>query len=131
MIGLDTNILTRVITRDDAVQSPKANAILGSLSAEVPGWIGTAVLLEIVWVLTSNFRYTRVQIYSAIEKLLDIPELVIENSDTVRRATEMFGRGSADFADCLISASARRAGCSHTLTFDKDAAKSAGMTLVP
>jgi predicted nucleic-acid-binding protein len=70
------------------------------------------------------------QICSVIDKLLDLRQLVIENPDTVRKATATFRRGNADFADCLISASAHAAGCSHTLTFARDAAKSAGMTLV-
>ena len=37
MIGLDTNILVRYITQDDAIQTPKATALIEQLSDAGPG----------------------------------------------------------------------------------------------
>jgi predicted nucleic-acid-binding protein len=130
MIGIDTNILTRFFAKDNHLQTLKARAILASLTLEEPGWVPLATILELVWVLTSSFRANRLQVCALLDELLGREEIVIENADMIHHAMDMYRRGNADFADCLISSSARAAGCSKTLTFDKDGAKTAGMTLV-
>jgi predicted nucleic-acid-binding protein len=48
MIGLDTNVLARFFLRDDPEQTQKASAILEILTAEEPGWIGLAIILELL-----------------------------------------------------------------------------------
>ena len=130
MIGLDTNVLVRFLTLDDAVQSQKASLILSALSSEEPGWISGFVLLEINWVLQRVFRLAEAQVVTMIESLLGKDELVVENADAVWQAIDLYRRGKADFADCLISATARAAGCERVLTFDQRAARDAGMELV-
>jgi predicted nucleic-acid-binding protein len=130
MKGLDTNILIRYFMQDDPIQTPKARAVLASLSLERPGWIPLVGVLEVVWVLTSNFRATRSEVCKVMDQLLGSRQILIENVSALKNALELYRRGKADFADCLISASAQAAGCTQTLTFDKDAAKTAGMTLI-
>ena len=51
MIGLDTNILVRYVAQDDPKQSPKATALIESLSDADPGFIGLVALVELVWVM--------------------------------------------------------------------------------
>jgi predicted nucleic-acid-binding protein len=123
--------LTRFFAQDDHLQSSKANAIIGSLTTDEPGWVSLASILELVWVLTSNFRANRKEVCLVLDELQSRRELIVENSNTFQQALNLYRLGNADFADCLISSSAVAAGCSRTLTFDKDAAKTAGMTLVP
>jgi predicted nucleic-acid-binding protein len=55
---------------------------------------------------------------------------VIEQASLVERAMQLYRKGNADFADCLIATSAKAAGCSRTLTFDRKAARDAGMELI-
>jgi len=129
MIGLDTNILVRFVAQDDPVNSPRANAIMKSLSAEEPGWIAVTVIAEFVWVMTRTFRISRTDVYSMLDMFLTWPDIVIEQVDLVRKAANLFLNGKAEFTDYLVSCAGQAAGCSHTLTFDKKAAKSAGMTL--
>jgi predicted nucleic-acid-binding protein len=57
-------------------------------------------------------------------------ELVVDRADLVVQAVRRFSSGGADFADCLIEATASAAGCRTTMTFDAGAVKAAGMTLV-
>jgi predicted nucleic-acid-binding protein len=130
MIGLDTNILTRFFAQDHPAQSRKADAILGSLTIDEPGWVSLASVLELVWVFTSNFRADRRGVCLVLDQLQRRKEIVIENADSFRQALDLYRHGNADFADCLISSLSLAAGCTKTLTFDKDAAKTAGMTLV-
>ena len=129
MTGLDTNILVRFIAQDDPAMSGRAEAIMQSLSVEEPGWIALTALAEFSWVMTRRFRVSRAGVHAMLSHLLAKPEIVIEQADLVRTAADLFLHGNADFSDYLIACSAREAGCKRTLTFDRKAAKSAGMIL--
>ena len=130
MIGLDTNVLVRYIMQDDAKQSPKANRLIESLSADNPGFISIVSVIELFWVLTSCYQLSHVQVTQALETMLRTKSFVIERPGQVARALSMFKGGKTDLADCLIHFSAVDAGCTDTMTFDVSAAKHAGMTLV-
>jgi predicted nucleic-acid-binding protein len=130
LIGLDTNLLVRFFITDDAVQQTKVDAIMRSLSVEKPGWIGLAVLMELAWVIRSTYRVDKNGIIQIFNSLLTRNELILEQADVVRQAIHLYQNSNVSFGDCLISSSALAAGCTQTLTFDRDAAKSAGMTLV-
>jgi predicted nucleic-acid-binding protein len=65
-----------------------------------------------------------------MELLLAMKEIVVENDEVIWRALRQWRGGKADFADCLITASARVAGCERTVTFDQRAARDAGMELL-
>jgi predicted nucleic-acid-binding protein len=130
VIGLDTNILVRYFGQDDAQQSPQADAIFDSLTADHPGWVGLAAILELVWVMTSVKGAGRVVIADTLDQLLAMEAMAVEQASTVARAVQRYRSGKAEFADCLIAASAQNAGCSRTLTFDRIAARDAGMELI-
>ena len=131
MIGLDTNILVRFIAQDDPTNSPKANSIMRSLSVEEPGWIAVSAMAEFARVMKRRFRISRTDVYAMLNMFLTWPEIVVEQADLVRSAANMFQNGKAEFTDYLVACSGRKAGCSSTLTFDRKAAKTAGMTLIP
>jgi predicted nucleic-acid-binding protein len=59
-----------------------------------------------------------------------LDSIVVEQDLIVATAVQQFRATRADFADCLISASARAAGCTRTVTFDRIAARDAGMELI-
>ncbi|MGA2170257.1 MAG: type II toxin-antitoxin system VapC family toxin [Terracidiphilus sp.] len=130
MIGLDTNILVRFFAQDDPLQSPIAKAIMSSLTIGEPGWIGVASILELVWVMTSQKRLDRRGITAVLSQLITRKEIVIEQVSMVQNALQLYRKGNADFADCLIASSAKAGGCSRTVTFDRRAARDAGMQLL-
>jgi len=130
MIGLDTNVLVRYIMQDDPKQSPKANRLIESLSAEEPGFVTVVSIVELYWVLTSCYALTSQQVKEALDVMLRSKEIVVDQAEQVMRALRVFDTGSADFADCLIERIAAAAGCTQTMTFDQDAAKHAGMSLI-
>lgn len=127
MIGLDTNVIVRYVSQDDPVQSPKANELVESLTAEEQGFIAMASVVELVWVLQSCYQATKSEIADVLETLLRTKELVVERADVVWQALRRFADSKADFADCLIERCASAADCDYTVTFDRKAAKSAGM----
>lgn len=130
MTGLDTNILVRFFAKDDPLQTPKARTLLSSLTTAEPGWVSVATVLELVWVMTSTLGVGRDAVAQILAELLTRETIVVERAETVERALQRYRRGRADFADCLIAASARAAGCSRTVTFDRRAARDAGMELI-
>jgi len=130
MIGLDTNVLVRYVVQDDPKQSLQATHLIESLTADAPGYVSVISVVELVWVLTGCYTSTRNEICEVLETLLRTKEIVVAHADTVWKALRGFKDGKADFADCLIERSANEAGCSHTATFDRDAAKHCGMRLL-
>ncbi len=130
MIGIDTNILARFLAQDDAEQSQRTDSLLQTLSAQDPGFVSLISLIELAWVMRSRYRMTKAELIQSFERLLNSPELVIENQPAVAQAIDRFRAVKADFADCLIERSGHLAGCRYTMTFDANAAKTSGMKLL-
>jgi predicted nucleic-acid-binding protein len=130
MIGLDTNVLVRYIMQDDLKQSPRATRLIESRSVESRGFVPLVSVVELFWVMSSAYELDRGQLIAALEGLLRTKELVVERAEIVWKALRIFQSANVDFADCLIERSAAAAGCEKTMTFDRGAAKNAGMTLL-
>lgn len=130
MIAFDTNVIVRYIMQDDPGQAAIATQLIESLSDDQPGFITLVSVLELVWVLGSCYELTRVEIARALEVLLSSKQLVLDRSAEIVRALRIYAAGTPDFADCLIERIANSVGCERVCTFDKAAAKKAGMTLL-
>lgn len=130
MVGIDTNILVRLFLQDHPVQCAQADRVMATLSDENAGWVSIAVIMELIWVLTRIYRFPRSGIVTVLTMLLSRDGIVVEQEAVVRLALNTYRSANIGFADCLILASAQAAGCAQTLTFDQDAAKLIGMTLV-
>lgn len=130
MIGLDTNVLVRYIAQDDPKQSPKATHLIESLSVDAPGYISIVSVIELVWVLSGCYASTKEEICAVLETLLRTKEIIVAHADIVWKALRLFKESKADFADCLIEKFAKDAGCHAVATFDRNAAKHAGMQLI-
>ena len=122
MIGLDTNVIVRYLTQDDPSQSAKATALIERVLTEAnPGFVSIVAMVETAWVLERIYGLTAAQMAAAIEHMLGVDVLLIENEQQVFAAMAAVKEGSGSFADALIGALGIKAGCSHTVTFDRDA----------
>jgi predicted nucleic-acid-binding protein len=130
MTGLDTNILVRYITKDDLEQGRRAADLLRNLTLESMGYVSLVTLIELVWVLRSQYRLSKSELIQRLEQMLDTPELIVENHSAVKLALRRFASGKADFADCLIERLGYTDGCNETVTFDLNASRFAGMRLL-
>jgi len=131
MIGLDTNILVRYLPQDDPVQSPEATELIEQrLSEENPGFVSIVVMVETVWVLDRAYGLADHAIAAAIERALRVDVLVVESEQEVFAAMIALKEGHGSFADALIGAVGARAGCSHTMTFDRKASRLPGFKLL-
>jgi predicted nucleic-acid-binding protein len=130
MIGLDTNILVRYLTQDDLVQSAKATEILERrLTGKNPGFVSVVAMVETVWVLDRAYFLAAQEIATAIERLLQVDVLAIENEQEVFTAMVALKQGRGSFANALIAELGTRVGCTRTLTFDRKATRLAGFEL--
>lgn len=120
MIGVDTNLLVRYLTQDDAQQSLTVNALFSKTAAQnEPLFIDDVVLCELVWVLRAAHGYDRSMIAAVIEKTLNTSAFAFASRDLIRQAVSDYRDGKGGFADYLIGHRNLDAGCRHTATFDR------------
>jgi predicted nucleic-acid-binding protein len=116
MRAVDTNVLVRLITRDDAAQVTAAERFI-----EKGAWVAHLALVETAWVLDAVYERTAAEIATAIELLLNHRELSLQDPDVVAAALERYrARPAVGFSDCLLLEVARRAGHVPLGTFDRD-----------
>lgn len=120
MRGIDTNVLVRLVTRDDTEQFRRVREFLEARFAEAdPVLVNVIVLCETVWVLRSSYGIPRREIAAALDQLLGVSGLVIEDRDEVAVAVDAYRRGPGDFSDYLLGERNRAAGCLSTATLDR------------
>ena len=131
MIGIDTNVLLRLLVRDLDAQVRAAEKFIASrCSSEEPGYVSRLVIVEIVWALKGYYGYDRSQIASSIRALLNVSELEVESADEIHAALADYESSAAGFVDCLLARTNAAIGCEHTVTFDRKAAKLKGFELL-
>ena len=120
MIGIDTNVLLRLLLDDDPPQVRRARHVASSAEAAgQPLFVNDVVLAETVWTLGSRYDATKSELIDTLRSLLDNARLAFESRSVLSEAVTGFETSSADFADCLIVAKNAAAGCQHTATFDR------------
>jgi predicted nucleic-acid-binding protein len=122
MRAVDTNVLVRLLARDDPAQLAAAEAFVQ------PGaWISHLVLMEAVWVLDSVYSVAPEQIAIGVEMLLDHNVMVVQDADVVKAAVTQYRKHpKLGFSDCLILEVARDAGHVPLGTFDRGLGKLQG-----
>lgn len=119
MRAVDTNVLVRLLTRDDAKQAAAADAFVQS-----GAWVSVLALAEATWVLGAVYDRDAAQVALAVEMLLNHERLTLQEPEAVSAALETFRRRPAlGFSDCLLVELARRAGHLPLGTFDRDLSK--------
>jgi len=134
MIGMDSNVLVRYLAQDDARQSAIASRLIDSeLSASNPGFISLMVLVEVCWVLKRLYAATQSELADTLNDFLGTAQFQMERREVVQAATQRFSSqkdAKVGVTDLLIAEVARDQGCTHTVSFDKSAVRSAGMVLL-
>ncbi len=120
MIAIDTNVLVRLLVKDDATQTRAVVRLFKGLDADGErARVSDVVMCELVWVLRSCYGFDRGQITTTIRQVLAARQLVFASPDRLLRALGAFETGRGDLADYLIREDARAAGCDSVVTFDK------------
>ncbi|MXY45393.1 MAG: type II toxin-antitoxin system VapC family toxin [Chloroflexi bacterium] len=130
MIAIDTNVLVRYITQDIPEQAKTAARLLDRLTPNYPGFVSREVVIETVWVLERSYGFSRAQTAEVLTTLVGAESLIIEEDDSVARATFVYEQGGADFSDLAILLASQRAGCERVYTFDRRFARIDGVELL-
>jgi predicted nucleic-acid-binding protein len=119
MRAIDTNVLVRLLTRDDPGQLAKAEAFV-----ENGAWVSQLVLAETLWVLDSVYSLKPAALATAVEMLLDHKQLSLQDPEVIIGALTHFrSRPALGFSDCLVLEIARKAGHLPLGTFDRGLTK--------
>jgi predicted nucleic-acid-binding protein len=130
MIGLDTNVLVRLIVEDDPAQTVLAKRFVANqCTPGTPGFVNSIVLAELVWVLRRH-GYDRTAVAAVVERLVGGQDRQIDHHDETIAALTDYKAGRLDLVDALIGRINRARGCTATATFDRKAAKLDGFVLV-
>jgi len=117
-VTVDTNVLVRALTGDDARQSAIACDVLAK--ADVIA-LPLPVLCELVWVLSQGYGVSASEIAQAIRGLIDSRNTAV-NRLAVEAGLDMLDRGG-DFADGVIAYEGRWLGAEIFVSFDRKAVK--------
>ncbi len=122
MRAVDTNLVVRLIVRDDISQVAAAEKF-----SESGAWVSHLVLAETTWVLDAVYDRSAEQIATAVDMLLNHESLAVQDAEVVTAALDQFRkRPGLGFSDCLVLETARKAGHVPLGTFDRDLAKVEG-----
>jgi predicted nucleic-acid-binding protein len=119
MRAVDTNVLVRLITRDDPKQVAAAEDFVAA-----GAWVPHLVLAETTWVLSAAYGLKPAAIATALEMLLNHRDLSVQDPEVVVAALQQFRKKSGPgFSDCLVLETARKAGHLPLGTLDKTLGK--------
>jgi len=116
LIGVDTNIVVRLLTRDDEIQYHKAYALFQRHQV----YLSDTVILETEWVLRYAYEFPPADIIQAFNMLCGLVNVIVEDAGRMALTLEWHKLGM-DFADAF-----HLAGCQHCdefYTFDEALAK--------
>lgn len=130
MEAFDTNVVVRLIVRDDEAQCRVAERTFRAAVATGGAWIGSIVLVEVSWVLRVAYKFDRATIAAALRRLAGTEGVHIEDAATTELALSGYESGSADFSDFFLLESARRGGALPLHTFDERLSRADGAKLV-
>ena len=116
MIGIDTNILLRHLTKDDEAQLRRVRELFATGQQLL---VSDVVLTEAVWVLRRTYRFSKEEIARALETVIENENFTFYDPAVVYAAFTDYRDRGGDFADYLIGRRNAAAGCEHTVTFEK------------
>ena len=115
-IAVDTNVLLRAITGDDAEQSKVARRELAKADLVA---LALPALCELAWVLAQGYKVSRADIAQAVRLLLDSANVAV-NRPAAEAGLAMLNAGG-DFADGVIAYEGRWLGAETFVSFDRKA----------
>ena len=116
MRAVDTNVLVRILARDDPKQVRVADEFVAA-----GAWVSLLALAETIWVLSTVYERDPQELGASVEQLLNHKDLILQDREVVAAALETFrSRPALGFTDCLLLEVARKAGHLPLGTFDRN-----------
>ena len=128
MLGIDTNVVVRLLIADDMVQTRRARKLIDqAMRRDEAVLVSLPVMVETEWVLRSRYGLGREAVLGVFRAALEARELSFEDEPALEEALFYWKDSACGFSECLIAAHNRRLGCRATATFDVKAARLAGV----
>jgi predicted nucleic-acid-binding protein len=96
MIGVDTNVIVRLIVNDDLAQVERAARLFAANEILIP----SSVLIETEWVLSQAYGLNRSVVADAIGRVIDLANVTVDEPQRISWALAAFAEGM-DFADAV------------------------------
>lgn len=120
MIALDTNVLVRLVLRDDEAQAQRSRELVETHAhSDASLFVSDVVLAEFAWALRSRYALPAKAIARTLRAMLDNATLAWQSRAAAVEALRLFEQGSVEFPDCLVVALAQSHDCEAVATFDQ------------
>ncbi|MDR0935706.1 MAG: PIN domain-containing protein [Oscillospiraceae bacterium] len=96
---VDANMLIQYIVREDTEQYQTAKQIIENTVTEVL----VEVLSEVVYVLSRQYGYSRLDVSGTLYNLLTNTKCEILRRAAVMKGIELYGQKNLDFVDCILA----------------------------
>ena len=112
MIAVDTNVVIRLLMRDDETQYAQSLALFKTKSI----FLCDTVILEAEWVLRCSYLFRPTEVNKLLSWLIGLPNVQVADANRLTRTLQWHIDG-LDFADAFHLACYQQ--CSILYTFDK------------
>ncbi|MHB0874860.1 MAG: PIN domain-containing protein [Anaerolineae bacterium] len=122
MTGLDTNVITRYLTRDDEAKAAACLALLRRAEkGEETLFLCEAVLAETVYALSSPrlYRLPRERVRDLLTAVVALRGVVMPDKCVCLEALDLYAESALDFEDALLAAHLRARGVDGVYSYDR------------
>lgn len=120
MIGLDTNLVVRLLVEDDKRQLRQTKRLLARCHEDGEKCLLTTIVLcELEWVLRQSYGVPRMEVAAAVEGFLTDELFAVEEPEEARRALTSYREGKGDLSDYLLGARGTSLQARTVYTFDR------------
>jgi predicted nucleic-acid-binding protein len=130
MIGLDTNVLVRIFAKDDPAQEKAALNLIDSLPKGQKAIVNIVVVIELIWVLSSKYRFEQEHLVSVLRRLAEHKKLFLPEKEILLEAAHRLREDGGDLPDIIIGLINKAQGATTTYTFDIGASYNDAFTLL-
>lgn len=117
---LDTNIILRYLTNDIPSEALKCHRLFKDVSeGKEILFTNILVIAEVIWVLSSGYKFARAKIINGIQKIINTPHIHIDNGEIILSALDLFEAHNIDFIDAYNAAVMRHKGIDSIYSYDK------------
>jgi predicted nucleic-acid-binding protein len=118
---IDTNVFLRLITDDDPQQASHCQQFFKRCLENEEGlFTSQLVIAEIVWVLESVYGTPKEEIRDIIGKILNTPNMMIDNRDVIEEAINIYWLKNIDYVDAYNSILIKKQKIKTIVSYDKD-----------
>lgn len=120
LLFIDTNVLVRHFTQDNAILSPRATAYLLRIEqGDVTIRLADTVVFETVFLLERTYKQPKSLIRTALLDFLSLPGVVVPNRARLRGAFDYYVNLNISFADAYHAVLMAEDGLNEIVTFDR------------